>query len=79
MIDIFISFFYIMNNYVDTLPHILDDKKIQKLDNDELYYVYKKLLSDFNMNISTFKDELIRRNVDGYDLKNDIINMIDKL
>ena len=68
-----------MNNYVDTLPHILDDKKIQKLDNDELYCVYKKLLSDFNMNISTFKDELIRRNVDGYDLKNDINNMIDNL
>ena len=73
-----------MNNYVDTLPHILDDKKIQKIDDNELYYVYKKLLSDFNMNINTFKNELIRRNinyedVDCYDLKNDIINMIDKL
>jgi hypothetical protein len=73
-----------MNNYVDTLPTILDDKKIQKIDDNELYYVYKKLLSDFNMNINTFKDELIRRNinyedVDCYDLKNDIINMIDKL
>lgn len=68
-----------MNNYVDTLPHILDDKKIQKIDDCKLYYVYKKLLSDFNMNINTFKDELIRRNVDGYDLKNDINNMIDNL
>ena len=73
-----------MNNYVDTLPTILDDKKIQKIDDNELYYVYKKLLSDFNMNINTFKNELIRRNinyedVDCYDLKNDIINMIDKL
>ena len=68
-----------MNNYVDTLPHILYDKKIQKIDDNELYYVYKKLLSDFNMNISTFKDELIRRNVNDYDLKNDINNMIDYL
>jgi hypothetical protein len=73
-----------MNNYVDTLPHILDDKKIQKIDDNELYYVYKKLLSDFNMNINTFKNELIRRNinyedVDCYDLKNDINNMIDNL
>ena len=73
-----------MNNYVDTLPTILDNKKIQKIDDCKLYYVYKKLLSDFNMNINTFKDELIRRNinyedVDCYDLKNDIINMIDKL
>lgn len=68
-----------MNDYVDTLPTILDDKKIQKIDDCKLYYVYKKLLSDFNMNINTFKDELIRRNVDGYDLKNDIINMIDNL
>ena len=38
-----------MNNYVDTLPTILDDKKIQKIDDNELYYVYKKLLSDFNI------------------------------
>jgi len=79
LIDIFIYIFYIMNNYVDTLPHILDDKKIQKIDDNELYYVYKKLLSDFNMNINTFKNELIRRNVDAYDLKNDINNMIDNL
>ena len=73
-----------MNDYVDTMPTILDDKKIQKIDDCKLYYVYKKLLSDFNMNINTFKNELIRRNinyedVDCYDLKNDIINMIDKL
>ena len=73
-----------MNNYVDTMPTILDDKKIQTIDDCKLYYVYKKLLSDFNMNINTFKNELIRRNinyedVDCYDLKNDIINMIDKL
>jgi hypothetical protein len=36
------------------------------------------------MNINIFKDELIRRNinyedVECYDLKNDIINMIDTL
>ena len=73
-----------MNDYVDTMPTILDDKKIQTIDDCKLYYVYKKLLSDFNMNINTFKNELIRRNinyedVDCYDLKNDIINMIDKL
>lgn len=73
-----------MNDYVDTLPTILDDKKIQKIDDCKLYYVYKKLLSDFNMNINIFKDELIRRNinyedVDCYDLKNDINNMIDNL
>ena len=73
-----------MHDYVDTMPTILDDKKIQKIDDCKLYYVYKKLLSDFNLNINTFKDELIRRNinyedVDCYDLKNDIINMIDKL
>jgi hypothetical protein len=73
-----------MKDYVDTMPTILDDKKIQKIDDCKLYYVYKKLLSDFNMNINTFKNELIRRNinyedVDCYDLKNDIINMIDKL
>jgi hypothetical protein len=73
-----------MNDYVDTMPTILDDKKIQKIDDCKLYYVYKKLLSDFNLNINTFKDELIRRNinyedVDCYDLKNDIINMIDNL
>jgi hypothetical protein len=73
-----------MNDYVDTLPTILDNKKIQKIDDCKLYYVYKKLLSDFNMNINIFKDELIRRNinyedVECYDLKNDIINMIDTL
>ena len=73
-----------MKDYVDTMPTILDDKKIQAIDDCKLYYVYKKLLSDFNMNINTFKNELIRRNinyedVDCYDLKNDIINMIDKL
>ena len=73
-----------MKDYVDTMPTILDDKKIQIIDDCKLYYVYKKLLSDFNMNINTFKNELIRRNinyedVDCYDLKNDIINMIDKL
>ena len=68
-----------MKDYVDTMPTILDDKKIQKIDDCKLYYVYKKLLSDFNMNINTFKNELIRRNVDDYDLKNDIINMIDNL
>ena len=73
-----------MKDYVDKLPTILDDKKIEIIDDCKLYYVYKKLLSDFNLNINTFKDELIRRNinyedVDGYDLKNDIINMIDKL
>lgn len=73
-----------MKDYVDTMPTILDDKKIQTIDDCKLYYVYKKLLSDFNLNINTFKDELIRRNinyedVDGYDLKNDINNMIDNL
>ena len=73
-----------MKDYVDTMPTILDDKKIQIIDDCKLYYVYKKLLNDFNLNINTFKDELIRRNinyedVDCYDLKNDIINMIDKL
>jgi hypothetical protein len=74
-----------MNDYVDTLPTILDDKKIQKIDDCKLYYVYKKLLNDFNMNINIFKDELIRRKIPfddddtGYDLKNVIINMIDTL
>jgi hypothetical protein len=73
-----------MNDYVDTLPTILDDKKIQKIDDCKLYYVYKKLLSDFNMNINIFKDELIRRNIPfddddtGYDLKNVIIRMFDE-
>jgi hypothetical protein len=73
-----------MNVYVDNLPNTLDYKKIQKIDDEELYYVYKKLLSDFNMNVSTFKDELIRRKIPfddddtGYDLKNVIIRMFDE-
>jgi hypothetical protein len=73
-----------MNDYVDTLPTILDDKKIQKIDDCKLYYVYKKLLNDFNMNINIFKDELIRRKIPfddddtGYDLKNVIIRMFDE-
>ena len=73
-----------MNVYVDNLPNALDYKKIQKIDDDDLYCVYKKLLNDFHMNVFTFKDELIRRKMpfdddDGYDLKKVIIKMFDDL
>jgi len=47
-----------MDNYLDKIPHWLDETKIKNKDNTEMYYILKKVKSDYLYNINTIRTTL---------------------
>jgi len=50
-----------MDYYLEKLPHMLDETKIKNKDNTEMYYILKKVKSDYLYNIHTIKTTLINQ------------------
>ena len=70
--------------YLKQLPHMLDANKLKKIDKDELYYIMKKVKSDFMYNLCTIREKLVEMgenpdDINGYDMKNNMKECIDEM
>ena len=62
-----------MDNYLQNIPHMLDERKIKNKDNTEMYYIIKKVKSDYLCNINTIRTELINQGLNPEEI-DDILN-----
>ena len=62
-----------MDNYLQNIPHILDERKIKNKDNSDMYYIIKKVKSDYLCNIHIIRTELINKGLNQDEI-DDILN-----
>jgi hypothetical protein len=62
-----------MDNYLQNIPHILDERKIKNRDNSDMYYIIKKVKSDYLYNMNTIRTELINQGLNSDEI-DDILN-----
>lgn len=62
-----------MDNYLQNIPHMLDERKIKNKDNSDMYYIIKKVKSDYLYNIHIIRTELINQGLNSDEI-DDILN-----
>jgi hypothetical protein len=62
-----------MDNYLQNIPHMLDERKIKNKDNTEMYYIIKKVKSDYLCNMNTIRTTLKNQGLNSDDI-DDILN-----
>jgi len=62
-----------MDNYLQNIPHMLDERKIKNKDNSDMYCIIKKVKSDYLYNINIIRTELINRKLNPNEI-DDILN-----
>jgi hypothetical protein len=62
-----------MDNYLQNIPHMLDERKIKNKDNSDMYCIIKKVRSDYLYNIHIIRTELINQGLNSDEI-DDILN-----
>jgi hypothetical protein len=62
-----------MDNYLQNIPHMLDERKIKNKDNTEMYYIIKKVKSDYLCNMNTIRTTLKNQGFNPEEI-DDILN-----
>lgn len=62
-----------MDNYLQNIPHMLDERKIKNKDNSDMYYIIKKVKSDYLYNMNIIRTELINQGLNSDEI-DDILN-----
>ena len=73
-----------MDNYLQNIPHMLDERKIKNKNNSDMYCIIKKVKCDFLCNINTIRTELRNQginpdDIDEYDMKESLKELINDI